>query len=156
MHGWTVILHLLIYLFYLNIISLTSPNITLALLFDTSFFEFHFYLEKTGPTKTRAAGPFPPTLHFIYHKDVVLFITRINVFVGLFPIYCHSCRCHSAGISLYQTEHHLVWLQSAGYWSLLLNVVTLSQKISTVFRSVNPSWIVHIDKRSQFKYIMNS
>ena len=71
MCGWPIIQHLFICFFYLiqlNIISLTSPKITLVLLFITAFLEFHFYLEKTGPAKTRAVGPFPLALYGIKNK----------------------------------------------------------------------------------------
>ena len=58
----------LFYLLQLNIISLSSPKITLALLFITCFLEkwdFIFALRKTGLAKTGAAGPFPPALIYL-------------------------------------------------------------------------------------------
>ena len=56
MRGQLIILHLMIcfsYLLQLNIISLTSPKIALALLFITYFRTFIFTLRKTGPAKNQ-------------------------------------------------------------------------------------------------------
>ena len=51
---------------YASKISLTSPkNHTSALLYYLLVVKMDFYfsiLRKTGPAKTRAAGPFPPAL----------------------------------------------------------------------------------------------
>ena len=66
--GWPIIFHLLIWLFYLlycNITSLTTPIITIALLFITYFFakwNFVFTLINSGPAKTRPARPLPVPL----------------------------------------------------------------------------------------------
>ena len=62
-------LDMLFYLLQLNTISLTSPKITLALFLQLLFvkMDFYFYfLRKTGPAKTRAAGPFPLAVIYIF------------------------------------------------------------------------------------------
>ena len=65
-----IIMHLLICFFYLlqiNIISLTSPKITLVLCLLFAFCKnnFYFILRKTSPTRTGAARLFPPALHVV-------------------------------------------------------------------------------------------
>ena len=52
--------------FLFIIVSQTSPNITLELLFSMFLFlkwRFIFILRETGLAKTGAAGPFPPDLY---------------------------------------------------------------------------------------------
>ena len=79
-----IILHLLIYLFYLlqlNIVSLISPTILLALCLLLVFckMEFCFYLEKKlVRSKTRAARPIPLALiDFSHHSFLLINITAL-------------------------------------------------------------------------------
>ena len=84
-----IIMHLLTCFFYLlqiNIISITSPKITLVLLFIICFCLFvkkllFFILRKISLTKTGAARLFPPALHVI--------INPVQI-TGFFNILVHN------------------------------------------------------------------
>ena len=55
-------------------VALISPKITLALLFITCLLQkwiFVFTLRKTGPAKTRAAGPIPLALQYMLGFEIL-------------------------------------------------------------------------------------
>ena len=92
MRGRLIILHLLIcfsYLLELNIISLTSPKITLKLFYYLLFvkMELCFYLDKNRSSQTNSASPdmyhcICMCLYLKMHTNIKPYLTHIKLFIS--------------------------------------------------------------------------